>query len=67
MADTSKALVLAGGGVAGIAWELGMIDGLRRHGVDLTDADLILGRRRGRPLAPRSRTGQLDWAVASAA
>lgn len=36
MADMSSALVLAGGGVAGIAWELGVL-------VGITDADVELG------------------------
>jgi len=36
MADMSSALVLAGGGVAGIAWELGVLMGI-------TDADAELG------------------------
>src|SRR5690606_12225923 len=43
----SKALVLGGGGVAGIAWEGGVIHGLIREGVDLTDADLIVGPSAG--------------------
>jgi len=43
----SKALVLGGGGVAGIAWEVGVIHGLIREGVDLTDADLIVGTSAG--------------------
>jgi NTE family protein len=65
MADTSKALVLAGGGVAGIAWELGMIEGLRRHGVDVTDADLIVGTSAGSTVGAQVATGQLDRAVAA--
>ncbi|MEV5409332.1 patatin-like phospholipase family protein [Thermopolyspora sp. NPDC052614] len=43
----SKALVLAGGGIAGISWEVGMIHGLIREGVDLTDADRIVGTSAG--------------------
>jgi NTE family protein len=42
-----KALVLAGGGVAGIAWELGMLAGLHGAGLDLTAADLIVGTSAG--------------------
>lgn len=42
-----KALVLGGGGVAGIAWEVGVIHGLIREGVDLGDADLIIGTSAG--------------------
>jgi NTE family protein len=43
----TAALVLGGGGVAGIAWEAGIIDGLRQAGVDLTTADLIVGTSAG--------------------
>ena len=43
----SRALVLGWGGVAGISWMLGVIDGLRRHGVDLAAADLVVGTSAG--------------------
>lgn len=33
-----RALVLGGGGITCIAWELGMLAGLAGHGVDLRDA-----------------------------
>jgi predicted acylesterase/phospholipase RssA len=36
-------LVLGGGGITGIAWELGMLAGLAEHGIDLRDADLVVG------------------------
>ena len=39
----ARALVLAGGGAAGNAWELGLIAGLSDAQVDVTDADLIIG------------------------
>ncbi|POM26520.1 hypothetical protein BTM25_09210 [Actinomadura rubteroloni] len=42
-----RALVLGGGGIAGIAWEAGLIDGFRRAGTDLGDADLIVGTSAG--------------------
>ena len=45
----TRALVLAGGGVAGIAWELGLLEGLARNGVDVTDADLVIGTSAVRP------------------
>jgi NTE family protein len=63
MADVSNALVLAGGGVAGIAWELGIIDGLRRNGVDVTTADLIVGTSAGSTVGAQVATGQLDAAI----
>jgi NTE family protein len=47
----SRALVLGGGGVAGIAWELGLLAGLADEGVDLTIADLIIGTSAGSAVA----------------
>lgn len=48
MADRgSTALVLGGGGIAGIAWELGILTGLAEAGVDLTDADVVVGTSAG--------------------
>jgi NTE family protein len=44
----SIALVLAGGGLTGIAWEIGVLAGLRDKGVDLTGAaDLVVGTSAG--------------------
>ena len=43
----TKALVLSGGGPGGQAWMLGFIDGLRRDGVDLGEADLVVGTSAG--------------------
>lgn len=43
----TSALILGGGGVAGIAWEAGIIDGLRGAGTDLGAADLIVGTSAG--------------------
>ncbi|MGQ0719098.1 MAG: patatin-like phospholipase family protein [Pseudonocardiales bacterium] len=42
-----RALVLGGGGITGIAWELGMLAGLAEHGVDLRVADLVVGTSAG--------------------
>lgn len=44
---TGRALVLGGGGVAGVAWEAGILAGLKEAGVDLTTADLIIGTSAG--------------------
>jgi NTE family protein len=41
--NKSKALVLSGGGITGIAWELGVLMGLKDGGVDVTDAELVVG------------------------
>ena len=55
MAD--RALVLGGGGITGIAWELGMISGLRELGVDLTGADLVVGTSAGSVVGAQVATG----------
>lgn len=43
----STALVLGGGGITGIAWELGILKGLADAGVDLTSADMVMGTSAG--------------------
>ena len=45
--STRTALVLGGGGVTGIAWEIGLLKGLRDGGVDLSGADIIIGTSAG--------------------
>ena len=54
----STALVLGGGGVAGIAWELGVLDALASAGVDLTTADRIVGTSAGSAVGAQLRTGE---------
>src|SRR6266487_3080608 len=57
----TTALVLGGGGLAGIAWETGLLKGLREHGVDLTGADLIIGTSAGSVVGTQIATGcELD-------
>jgi len=56
MAD--KALVLGGGGLTGIAWETGILAGLAEHGVDLTDADLVVGTSAGSVVGVDVRAGK---------
>jgi NTE family protein len=41
------ALVLSGGGTSGIAWEIGLLKGLRDAGADVTGADLIVATSAG--------------------
>jgi NTE family protein len=43
----ARALVLGGGGSAGNAWEIGVIAGLFEAGLDVTEADLIIGTSAG--------------------
>jgi NTE family protein len=45
--SNKRALVLAGAGAAGNGWELGLIAGLSDAGVDVTEADLIIGTSAG--------------------
>src|SRR4051794_8886699 len=55
--STKRALVLAGGGAAGNAWELGLIAGLSDAGVDVTEADLIIGTSAGSTVAAQITGG----------
>jgi NTE family protein len=43
----SRALVLGGGGVTGVAWEIGVLAGLAARGVQLSEADLLVGTSAG--------------------
>ncbi len=51
------ALVLGGGGAAGNAWEIGVIAGLAEAGLDLTEADLVIGTSAGATAAAQIRSG----------
>ncbi|NHA66821.1 patatin-like phospholipase family protein [Phycicoccus flavus] len=57
-----RALVLAGGGVTGIAWEAGVVLGLRDEGVDVRDADTVIGTSAGAMVAAHLRLGTDDEA-----
>jgi NTE family protein len=52
-----RALVLAGGGVAGIAWQTGVLLAAEQAGVRLTDADLIVGTSAGSTVGAQIATG----------
>lgn len=54
---TTRALVLAGAGAAGNAWQLGLIAGLTEAGVDLTQADTIVGTSAGSTVAAQITSG----------
>ncbi len=56
MAGT-KGLALGGGGITGIAWELGLIAGLAEHGVDLTTADVVVGTSAGSAVGAQVLSG----------
>jgi NTE family protein len=51
------ALVLGGGGVAGIAWMTGLLAGLADAGDDVTSADVIIGTSAGATVAAQLGSG----------
>jgi NTE family protein len=52
-----RALVLGGGGVTGVAWEIGLLHGLAEQGVDLGTADLFVGTSAGSVVAAQLTGG----------
>jgi NTE family protein len=52
-----RALVLGGGGVAGIAWMTGLLAGLADAGQDVTGADLVIGTSAGANVAAQLGSG----------
>jgi len=53
-----RALVLGGGGVTGVAWEIGLITGLAGLGIDLAAADVIIGTSAGSVVGADIAAGQ---------
>jgi NTE family protein len=53
----SEALVLGGGGVAGIAWITGLLAGLAEAGQDVTGAGLLVGTSAGATVAAQLGSG----------
>jgi NTE family protein len=49
--------VLGGGGVTGIAWELGLLAGLAEAGVDLASADFVVGTSAGSVVGAQVTSG----------
>ena len=52
-----RALVLGGGGVAGIGWETGVLFGLAEGGIDPTAADVVIGTSAGAAVAAQLLSG----------
>lgn len=52
-----RVLVLGGGGLAGLGWFAGLLHGLHRHGVDLRNADRMIGTSAGSATAAQLRSG----------
>ena len=57
MSEQRTALVLGGGGITGIAWEIGVLAGLAEAGVDLTGADLVVGTSAGSVVGAQLTSG----------
>ena len=53
-----KGLVLGGGGITGIAWELGLIAGLADAGVELAAADVVVGTSAGSAVGAQVLSGR---------
>ncbi|MCW2692347.1 MAG: patatin [Mycobacterium sp.] len=53
-----QALVLGGGGLAGIAWETGMLLGLAEAGVDVSGAELMVGTSAGSTVGAQLGSGR---------
>jgi NTE family protein len=56
-ATHTRALVLGGGGVTGVAWETGLLFGLAEMGIDLTTADLFVGTSAGSVVVAQMTSG----------
>src|SRR5947209_8003836 len=54
----TRALVLSGGGPVGIAWETAMAAGLARRGVNLADADFVVGTSAGSAVGAQIALGR---------
>jgi NTE family protein len=60
------AVVLGGGGAAGNAWLIGVVAGMADAGLDLTEADLVIGTSAGATAAAQIRGGTPVAALLSA-
>jgi NTE family protein len=56
----SRALVLGGGGITGIGWEVGVLAGLLDEGIDLRHADTVIGTSAG-SFVGANYTWGADW------
>ena len=54
----TRALVLGGGGPVGIAWESGLVAGLAEGGVNIGEADLIIGTSAGSAVGAQLAMGR---------
>jgi NTE family protein len=56
-AGDKSGLILGGGGITGIAWELGLLAGLAQARVDLLSADLVVGTSAGSVVGAQITSG----------
>ena len=61
---TKNALVLGGGGALGVAWETGLLAGLRQSGIDPGAADLVVGTSAGSIVGTYIAGDRLDEGLA---
>ncbi|MGH2633805.1 MAG: patatin-like phospholipase family protein [Tepidiformaceae bacterium] len=61
-----RALVLGGGGPVGIAWETGLAAGLAEHGIDLREADIIVGTSAGSAVGAQLALGRVPSEMVTA-
>ena len=54
---TARTVVFGGGGITGIAWMLGVLTGLAERGVDLREADDVVGTSAGSVVGAQLATG----------
>jgi NTE family protein len=57
-ANSRRAIVLGGGGVVGIAWETGVLKGLRDAGLDPAAVDLVIGTSAGATVGAQLASGR---------
>ena len=53
----STGLVLGGGGLTGVAWEIGILTGLADAGIDLTGTDVVVGTSAGAVVTAQITSG----------
>ena len=53
-----RALILGGGGAVGVAWEIGLLAGLRDAGLDVAGADVIVGTSAGSVVGAQIASGR---------
>ena len=58
-AGNDRALVLGGGGIFFIAWQAGYLNGLRQRGVDVANAEIVVGTSAGAVVASVLTAGRL--------